>query len=62
MRRSSKPDELKNPRRVMAGKMAYERRKAAQDEADKPAMEIVKAVVAVICLIGFAPSFSAKVT
>ena len=46
----------------MAGKMAYERRKAAQGEADKPAMEIVKAVVAVICLIGFAPSFSAKVT
>jgi hypothetical protein len=39
MGRSSKPDELKNPRRVMAGKMAYERKKAAQDAADKEFLE-----------------------
>jgi hypothetical protein len=39
MGRSSKPDELKNPRRVMAGKMAYERKKSAQDAADKEFLE-----------------------
>lgn len=39
MGRSSKPDEFKNPRRVMAGKMAYERKKSAQDAADKEFLE-----------------------
>jgi hypothetical protein len=43
---------MKNPRRVAAGKMAYARKKAAQDEADKPAMEIVMIVVVVLFVIG----------
>lgn len=52
MGRRSRPDGFKSPRRVMAGKMAYERRKAAQDEADKPAMQIIGAIVFVVVLIG----------
>lgn len=60
MGRSSKPDELKNPRRVMAGKMAYERKKAAQDEADKPAMQIIMGVVVFLFAIGLLVAALAK--
>jgi len=50
MGRSSKPDELKNPRRVMAGKMVYMQKKAAQDAADK---EDLEKIVAGVVLVGF---------
>ena len=53
MGRSSKPDELKNPRRVMAGKMAYERKKAAQDAADKDFLEQAGIYVMVVGLAIF---------
>jgi hypothetical protein len=43
---------MKNPRRVMAGKMAYERRKAAQDEADKPIMDMIKIGIGIVLVIG----------
>lgn len=51
---------MKNPRRVAAGKAAYERRKAAQDEADKPMMNIIKSVVGILFLIGFFITIAAK--
>lgn len=53
MGRSSKPDELKNPRRVMAGKMAYERKKSAQDAADKEFLEQIGVYAMVIGLAIF---------
>jgi hypothetical protein len=53
MGRSSKPDELKNPRRVMAGKMAYERKKSAQDAADKEFLEQIGVYALVIGLAIF---------
>ncbi|MBD8621704.1 hypothetical protein [Pseudomonas sp. CFBP 13727] len=53
MGRSSKPDELKNPRRVMAGKMAYERKKSAQDAADKEFLEQIGVCAMVIGLAIF---------
>lgn len=53
MGRSSKPDELKNPRRVMAGKLAYERKKSAQDAADKEFLEQIGMYALVIGLAIF---------
>jgi hypothetical protein len=53
MGRSSKPDEFKNPRRVMAGKIAYERKKAAQDEADKEFLEKIGVYALVVGLAIF---------
>ena len=58
MGRRSNPDGFKNPRRVMAGKMAYARRKAAQDEADKPAMQIIGAIIFVVVLVGLLAKMS----
>ncbi|MBV4507610.1 hypothetical protein HU751_022510 [Pseudomonas sp. BW13M1] len=43
---------VKNPRRVMAGKIAYERRKAAQDEADKEAMKWISPIILALFVIG----------
>ncbi|MES3709072.1 hypothetical protein QC590_12620 [Pseudomonas putida] len=50
MGRSSKSDELKNPRRVMAGKMVYMQKKSAQDAADREELE---KIVAGVVLVGF---------
>jgi len=36
----------------MAGKIAYERRKAAQDEADKEAMKWISPIILVLFVIG----------
>lgn len=44
--------ESKTHIRVLTGKIAHERRKAAQDEADKPAMQIISAIIVVVVLIG----------
>ncbi len=49
---------MKNPRRVMAGKLAYERKKAAQDEADKPAMKVIQAIVTFVLIIGMFMAFA----
>ena len=43
---------MKNPRRVAAGKMAYGRKKAAQDEADKPVLQFIGVVVVLVTLVG----------
>lgn len=43
---------MKNPRRVAAGKAAYARKKAAQDEADKPFLQMLGVVVLLVTAIG----------
>lgn len=43
---------MKNPRRVAAGKVAYGRKKTAQDEADKPFLQMIGAIVLVITAFG----------
>ena len=43
---------MKNPRRVAAGKAAYARKKAAQDEADKPFLQMIGFVVLLVTAIG----------
>ena len=49
---SKKENLMKNPRRVAAGKRAYGRKKAAQDEADKPVLQFIGVVVVLVTLVG----------
>jgi hypothetical protein len=51
---------MKNPRRVEAGKLAYARKKAAQDEADKPMMDLLKNILVCLFIFGFAVFLAAK--
>ena len=43
---------MKNPRRVLAGQLAYAKKKRARDEANKKEMQVVSAIIFAIVLVG----------